>query len=153
MTKTEESLFALTPLAQAPSFGNYGQMVAMEQTRPSNREEQWVFDEYHKQTLIMEGLEIKTVQAMKLIGEIHKEGTATFDEAVAFILSIKDEQRGKEHQAYVDEFCIRGLQMMGRHLLATMEVGATNIGVEVHRSLYPSVPPEKPPSLLKRIFG
>jgi hypothetical protein len=152
MAKKEESILGLTPLAQGPGFGDNGHMVAVASTRPANRDEQWVFDEHHKQVLIMEGFEVKAIQAMKLIAEIHKEGTATFNEASAFILVIKEEQRGKEHQAYVDEFCIRGLQMMGRHLLATMEVGATSIGVEVHRSLYLPSSPE-PRGLLKRLFG
>jgi hypothetical protein len=152
MVKKEESVLGLVPLAQGQSFGENGQMAVFGSTRPSNPDEKWVLDEYHKQTCVMEGFEIKAVKAMQLIGEIHKEGVTTFDEASAHILTIKDEQRGKEHQAYIDEFCTRSLQMMGRHLLATMEVGATNIGIEVHRSLYPPPPPE-PRGFFKRLFS
>jgi len=152
MTKKEESILGLAPLNQASNFGDNGHMLALESMRPANRDEQWILDEHHKQTFIMEGSKAKTVYAMKLISEIHKEGVTTFDEATSYILTIMDEQRTKEHQAYVDEFCTRGIQMMGRHLLATMEVGATNIGLEVHRSLYPPAPQE-PPGILKRIFG
>ena len=152
MAKKEESLFALAPLSQSPSFGDDRSIVPLDSTRSSHRDEQWIVDEQHKQTLIMQGFEIKTVQAMKLMAEIQKEGIVTFDEATAFIFLIKDEQRNKEHQAYIEEFCARSLQMMGRHILAITEVGATNIGMEVHRSLYPPGPIE-PRGFFKRLFG
>jgi hypothetical protein len=100
----------------------------------------------------MQGVRAKAVHAMQLIADIHKEGVATFDEAMGYILTIKDGQRTKEHQAYIDEFSTRAIQLMGRHLLATAEVAATNIGVEVHRTLYPPQARETP-SIWKRLFG
>jgi hypothetical protein len=152
MAKKDESLFGFAPLAQTPSFGDNGHMVALGSVHASNRNEQWILDEHRKQTLVMEGVEVKAMHAMRLMAEIHKEGATTFDEAAGCILAIKDDQRGKEHQAYVDEFFTRGIQMMGRHLLATMEVAATNIGVEVHRSLYPSATLETS-NIWRRLFG
>jgi hypothetical protein len=151
MPKKQESMLGLAPLAKRSTFGESAPIVAVEAKRPSNRDEQWIQEEYQKQSLIMKGVEAKTVHAMKLIAAIHQEGVAVFDEATGQILATKDNQRDKEHQAFVDEFSTRGIQAMGRHLLGSMEVGATNIAVEVHRSLYPPVQP--PPSLLQRIFG
>ena len=147
MAKKQESVLGLAPLDR----GN-GQIVSISSARPSTRDEQWILDEHHKQTFVMEGIRAKTVHAMQLFADIHKEGVSTFDEATGYILDIKDAQRAKEHQAYVDEFCTREIQMLGRHLLATVEVGATNIGSEVYRSLYPPIPMEKT-GLLKRLFG
>jgi hypothetical protein len=152
MAKKQESILGLVPLAQGPNFGDSGHIVTLGATRASNRDEQWVLDEYQKQALIMVGVEAKAVHAMKLIAEIHKEGVVTFEEAAGYIQAIQASQRGKEHQAYLDEFSKRAIQLMGRHLLATAEVAATNIGVEVHRTLYPP-PLRETPSMWKRIFG
>jgi hypothetical protein len=151
MSKKQESMLGLAPLSHGLNFGDHGHIVAIDAVQPSNREEQWLVDEYRKQILIMAGVEAKAIHAMKLIAEIHKEGVATFDEATDRILSIKAEQRTKEHQAYIDEFSTREIQLMGRHMLATLEVAATNIGVEVHRTLYPPPPPAT--SWWQRIFG
>jgi len=148
MKKKQESVLGLAPVDQ----GENGQIVPLSSARPSNQDEQWTLDEYHKQTFVMQGVRAKTVHAMQLIADIHKEGVSTFDEATGYILTIKDNQRTKEHQAYVDEFCTREIQMLGRHMLASVEVGATNIGSEVYRSLYPPVREEER-SLWKRIFG
>ena len=148
MKKKQESVLGLAPIDQ----GENGQIVSLNSTRPSNQDEQWTLDEYNKQTFVMQGVRAKTVHAMQLIAAIHKEGASTFDEAAGYILTIKDNQRTKEHQAYMDEFCTREIQMLGRHLLASVEVGATNIGSEVHRSLYPPARAEER-GLWKRIFG
>ena len=148
MTKKQESVLGLAPIDQWENTS----IVSMGSVRPSNHDEQWILDEYHKQTFVMQGVRAKTEHAMQLIADIYKEGVSTFDEATGYILEVKDGQRTKEHQAYVDEFCTRELQMLGRHLLASVEVGATNIGVEVHRSLYPPVVREKP-GFWKRVFG
>ena len=150
MAKKPESMLGLAPLSHESNYESHGYIVPVDSRRPANQEERWIVEEYQKQALIMEGVEAKAVRAMKLIAEIHKEGVSVFDDATANILSIKDEQRVKEQQAYIDEFSTRAIQLMGRHFLATAEVAATNIGVEVHRTLYP---PSTTPSVLKRLFG
>ena len=152
MPKKPESVLGLTPISDTPNFEDRGYIIPMDSARPSNQDERWILDEYQKQALIIQGVEAKELLAIKLIAEIHKEGVASFDEAAGQILRIKENQRTKEHQAYIDEFSTRAIQLMGRHLLATAEVAATNIGVEVHRTLYPPLPGETP-SLWKRLFG
>jgi hypothetical protein len=151
MPKKQESMLGLAPLSHGSNFGDRGYIVAVDAMQPSNREERWIVDEYHKQALIMQGVAAKEVLAMRLIAEIHKEGVETFDEAAGYILRLKAEQRTKEHQAYIDEFSTRAIQLMGRHFLATEEVAATNIGVVVHSTPYP--PPPETPSVWKRLFG
>jgi hypothetical protein len=152
MPKKPENLLGLAPLSHQPGFRDHGPIVPVETRRPANQDERWIVDEYQKQALVMQGVEAKAVRAMKLIAEIHKEGLATFDEATGHIIHAKADQRIKEHQAYIDEFSTREIQLMGRHLLATLEVAATNIGVEVHRTLYPPFPREAT-SVWKRLFG
>jgi hypothetical protein len=152
MSKKPGSMLGLAPLSRGSNFGDRGDIVTVDSIHPSNRNERWIIDEYHKQSLVMVGTQAKAMRAMKLIAEIHEQGVATFDEAAGRILNLKDNQRTKEHQAYMDEFSTRSIQLMGRHFLATEEVAATNIGVQVHSSLYPSLPPEIP-SVWKRLFG
>jgi hypothetical protein len=149
MTKKPESVLGLTPIVQGQDLEEHTPGLAITSARPTNRDERWIVDEYKKQTFVMEGVRAKAEHALVLIADIHQAGVSTFDSATGYILAVKEAQHTKEHQAYVDEFCTRGIQMLGRHLLATVEVGATNIGVEVHRSLYP---PEKP-GFWKRVFG
>jgi hypothetical protein len=151
MSKKQESMLGLAPLGKGSSFGDSTPIVSLATKRPSNRDELWIQQEYQKQSFIMKGVAVKTVHAMKLIAELHKEGAVIFDETSGYIVTMQNKQRSKEHQAYVDEFSRRIIQLSGRHLLASVEVGATNIAVEVDRSLYPPVPP--PPSFLQRIFG
>ena len=146
MKKKQESVLGLAPI----DHGESGQIVPMSSVHPSNRDEQWILAEYQKQTFVMQGIKAKSAHAMHLIADIHKEGASTFEEATGYILAVKDGQRTKEHQAYVDEFCTREIQMLGRHMLATMEVGATGIGSEVYRSIYP---PEEKKSLWMRLFS
>lgn len=148
MAKKQESVLGLAPIDQ----GENTSIVSIGSVRPSNQDEQWILDEHHKQTFVMVGVRAKTVHAMQLIADIHKEGVSTFEEATGYILAVKDSQRTKEHQAYVDEFCTREIKMLGRHLLASVEVGATNIGSEVYRSLYPPVPVGER-GFWKRLFG
>src|SRR5215211_3628493 len=104
MPKKQESMLGLAPLSHGSNFGDGGNVATVDSMQPSNREERWILDEYHKQSLVMEGTEAKAVRAMKLIAEIHKEGVTTFDEATGRMLTIKANQRTKEHQAYIDEF-------------------------------------------------
>jgi len=152
MPKKPESILGLAPLSQESNVGNHRYITPVDSMQPSNQADRWIMDEYRKQALIMVGVEAKAVHAMKLIAGIHKEGVTTFEEASGHILNIKANQRAKEHQAYIDEFSTREIQLMGRHPLATVEVAATNIGVEVHRSLYPPLHPETQ-SVWKRLFG
>jgi len=86
--------------------------------------------------MVIEGVTEKAIFALNQIAKIHQHGVTTFDDSAAFITDLKNAQRTKEHQAYTDEFCEHIIQQYARHTFAVMEVGAANIGVEVHRPLY-----------------
>lgn len=153
MAKKNESVLGLVPLSQPSNFGSHSGLVPHKSVRTMTQDDQRVLDELYKEALVMDGIRTKSLFAMDQIAEIEKHGIATFKETVGYILAIKDEACSKEQQAYIDEFCVRGIHALARHMLGVMEVGATNIGIEVHRSLYPIPEPTKPVSLLERLFG
>ena len=86
------------------------------------------------------------------IGEIHRHVNAQFDETVNCVMEIKDlPGRTPQHQAYVDQFCERSIQLLAQHSLGVLEVGAAGIGMIVHEDPYP--PPEPRTGFLQRVFG
>ena len=95
-------------------------------------------------TLVIEGYSAKAAYGMTQIAEIHRHGVTIFDDTARFIIDVKERQRSKDHKDYTDEFCTRSMQMFGRHILGVMEVGATNIASEVHKTMYtPHEAPKK----------
>ncbi|MBC8552172.1 MAG: hypothetical protein H8D23_21285 [Candidatus Brocadiales bacterium] len=156
MAKKNESVLGLPPVAQSQAFGSSRSVVSYGNLNASTPDERRIIAEYRKETMVIEGVKEKAIFALNQIAMIHQHGVTTFDDSAAFITDLKQIQRSKEHQAYTDEFCERSIQMHARHTFGVMEVAATNIGVEVHRSLYPvSEPPvpEKPKTLLQRLLG
>jgi len=151
MSKKKESPLELAPLDQAPSSGFSKDIAIFTDNLPED--EQRILDECGKEVLVMDGNRAKTIFAIDQIAEIHKHSVVTFEDTTAFILAIKDEQLDGEQKVYMDEFCIRSVQVLGRHIFSIMEVGAANIGKEVHRSLYPPIEQQKPKGFLQKLFG
>lgn len=114
------------------------------------RDERKIGEEYRKQVLVIEVQAAKTIFGLTKIAEINQHAAQTFDDTVGFIVTTKAEARGKEHQAYVDEFANRQIQMFARHVFGTIEVGATNIGLEINRTNYVSASPR---GFWERVFG
>lgn len=112
--------------------------------------EQQIQAQWREQVLVMDGTNAKAVMAMNFIAGFHKHGVVTFDESAEFITKVQEEAVGKNHQAYTDEFCVREIQALGRHMLGITEVGATIIAAEVQHSLYPQVEPK---GFFRRLFG
>ena len=111
------------------------------QRREVTREEARVIETFHREELIVDLVGEKGKLGMRKIGEVQEVASDLFEDIVSFILQNKDEARGTEAQPYVDEFAMRQIQMYARHMLGTLEVVRTNIGIEVHRSL--NLPPEQ----------
>ena len=153
MSKKEESLFGLAPVNQWSSGGRGGDLISFGTLQPATKDEQRITDEYRKTTMVMEGYGAKANYAMTQIAEIHKHSVIVFDETSGFFFSVQDGQRTKNHQSYVDEYCLRSVQMLGTHLFGVTEVGVMKIAEEVHRSLYPQPEPPKQRSLRELIFG
>ncbi|MCL5960829.1 MAG: hypothetical protein M1358_16270 [Chloroflexi bacterium] len=153
MGKNGESLLGLVPVTSGPNSPSNGSLAPISAQRSLSRDEQRTLDEYHKEILVIDATAHKTLFGMTKIGQIHQHGALKFDETTGYILNIKNQSRGREHQAYVNEFSAHQIQMLAGHLIGAMEVGGTNIGMEVHRSLYPLPEPPEPRSLWKRLFG
>lgn len=150
MTKKNESLLGLVPYT--PTAGTNTGLVPFAPNQALTREEQRIVDEWHRQTLIIDATTTKTLLGLDKITEIHFHAATTFGEASGQILALRETAQGKEHQAYMDEFCRHQVQVLARHLLGAVEVGATNIGHEIHRSLY-LAPEEDKRSFLQRLLG
>lgn len=153
MARKKESVLGLAPVTQNLSNSS---VVSYGNQNVTTDDERRIISEYRKQNLVIDGGREKSKFAISQIAEIYQHGVTTFDNSTEFITKLNNRPRSKDHQAYMDEFCDRSVQMLARHIFGVVEVGATNIGVEVHRSLYPVFEPpvlEKPKSLLQRILG
>ena len=103
----------------------------------------------------IKAIRAKGVVAQTHIAHVHQYGVKTFDEAVSAIMELKSAQRSLEHQAYTDEFCTRSVQLLGRHLLGTVEVAGTKIA-ELAADLNtepPWEPPPPKPGFIQRLLG
>lgn len=151
MSKKNDNLLALPSLgSDEPSVG--GTTIVPWSSRGSlTKEEKRVIDLHRKHELLMEVIAEKTRYGTSLIGEIHKHGSLTFDEATGHIMEVKDRSgRSELHQAYIDQFSERQIQLLARQSLGAIEVGATGIGLIIHED---SDPPEQPSGFLPRLFG
>ncbi len=120
------------------------------QNQAVTRDEKRIGEEYRKQIIVIEAQAAKTIFGQTKIAEINRHAAQVFDDTVGFIVTTKAEARGKEHQAYIDEFANRQIQMFARHMFGTLEVGATKIGLEIDRTLYVEASRRR---LLARLFG
>lgn len=154
-TTKESDVFGLSNASTAYGLSIFDQAFPATPARSLSKDEQRVCDEWNKQMLVIDSQTDKTTFGTTKIGEIHRHGTLTFHESVAYVLDLKSEAANKEHQNYMDEFTKRQLQMLGRHVLGAIEVGSSHIGAEIHRPLYPEPEPEtpEPRSLWQRLFG
>ena len=153
MARKEESLFGLAQIPAKQESGANTQLMPFEPGRGLSRMEEKVVEQLHVQKLVIEAQTNKTVFGMSQIAFLHEHAATTFDHALDVVFTIKEQTRSKEHQAYVDEFTARQLSMFGREMLGAIDVGATNIAFEVHRSLFPEPDTPEPPSWWKRTFG
>ena len=123
--------------------------------QPSNRSDKRLIDEARKRQLAMYIIDTQTRFGLSRIAEIHRHASLVFDETCGFILEAKDQPgRSPQHQAYVDEFSERQVQLLAQTSLAMSDVGATSIGIEIHQSPYP--PPSEParrPGFWQRLLG
>lgn len=151
MSKKEESLLGLVPVSSGLGTGGNGNLASFGTGEALIKDEKRTLAEFGKQVLVIEATAAKTLFGMTKIGELHRHGAGVFDETAGNILDIKDRERGTEHGQYVAEFAKVQLQVFARHMIGAIEVGATNIGTEIHRSLYLPEPEQR--SLWKKLFG
>ena len=144
--KTEFGVTANTSLA--PNTGR----------RPLNKRERQIIELSIEQRTVMEHTSANARLGMVLIGQIHEQASQTFEETTAFIIDTKNQPgRNAEHQAYIDQFSLSQIQLSAQEFLGIINVTATGIGMEVHRSLYPEpeviIKEVKSPGFFGRILG
>jgi hypothetical protein len=149
--KKTDNVLALPPLRS--DFGSTADtsLVPWSAREPLNRREKRITEESHSQDLVIDLIAQQARFGMTMIGRIHEHGNKTFNGTTEFIMEVKnDSDRTEEHQAYIDQFSQRQIQLLAQQLFAVIDVSATGVGVEVHKSPYP--PLKKPTGLLARLL-
>jgi hypothetical protein len=154
VAKKNENILGLSSLPKPmPGLETDTSLTPFQANRKLARAERKVIAEFHKEQLIMDATAKKTIYGETKIGELHQHTAAEFDGTVGFILGIKNEPgRTVEHQAYIDAFSHRQVQMLAGHLSGALDIGATNIGIEVQRSLF-FADEEERRGFFARLFG
>lgn len=149
--KKTDNVLALPPLKSETGSGT-GTSLLLRTTRDAtNRLEKRIIEESHTQDLVIDLRAEQARFAMTMIGRIHEHGSITFSEATEMIMDVKDNvDRSQEHQAYIDQFSLRQIQLLAQETLAMIDVVATTIGGEVHRS--PDDLSREPVGLLARLL-
>ncbi len=151
MAKKDENILGLPPPLSNPGLGSSATLATWNSHRAITISELRLLDEASLQKLAMVMIEEKTLLGMSQMAGLEQHASTTFDETVGFLMEVRDRAgRGKEHQAYLDEFTQRMVQMAAKHMLGAVEVGATGIAKEIDRSPYPAPPPHR--SLLERLI-
>jgi len=154
MVKKHDSMFKIPPNEAISKPTPNENLIQYKPAHSMTREERRTVDELNKQILVEVGTGAKTVKAMRLATYIHKKGAINFDDAGRYIIGLKTSgEREEEHQAFIDEFCTREMQVLGRHLLGTMEIGVASIVEIVQMPLYLEKEDPEFRSLWERIFG
>lgn len=154
--KKNDNVLALAPLSSDLNMTHGGLQAWNRRWEPTEGERQ-LTEEARTQQRAIDVIATKARFAESKVGEIHQHAIQVFDETNSLIMEAKERPgRSAQHQAYMDQFSERQVQLLAQHSLGLVEVSATGIGAEVHRSPYP--PPEKPkpakrPGLLQRLLG
>lgn len=157
MTKKGDNVLALPPMKSGFSPGSGTGLDPHASNRPLRKREKQIIRLSQEQRSVMELTADNARFGMTMISRIHEHASLTFEETAAYIVDTRNQPgRDEEHQAYIDQFSLRQIQLCAQQMLAVIDVSATGIGMEIHRSLYP--PPEDPPSeepkgFFARLFG
>ncbi|MCC6457995.1 MAG: hypothetical protein IT328_23775 [Caldilineaceae bacterium] len=154
MPRHTDSLFGLPPVATKHPTGARTQLTLYHPGQQLSRREQKVIDEMRLQQFVIEAESTVAEFAISQFAELHVHGAVTFNDVLAEVIEIKQQQRTEDAQRYVNEFTTRQLSIFGREMLGALEVATTSIAYEVHRPLYPEPePPEAKKGFFQRLFG
>lgn len=142
----------LTPSLRSPSAALVPSLLPSGSSASLTRRQRGVLEEGRTQRLVIDATRGKAQHAHEALRTIHEHAEATFAEATGAILAIKNQPgRTREHQAIVEDFTGRNVQLLSNHLHGVIAVSARNVAEIVDLSLYP--PPEPPPGLFKKLLG
>jgi hypothetical protein len=156
--KKQESLLGLAPVVTRPKLSTNGSLAVPGSTLGLDKdytpEEQWTLAAWRQGTLVIDATASKTLFGAAKIAELHQRGDVYFSETLECIWEVKHEPRDAESQRYMDEWSQHQIQLAAQQLSGTLEVGAYNIGVEVHRSLHPpEIRERERPGFWARLWG
>lgn len=156
MTKKTDNVLALPPMKSdfSPVAGTG--LASQASNRQLDKREKQITELSREHRSVMELTADNARFGMTMIGKIHEHASSTFEETITYIVDTRNQPgRDDEHQAYIDQFSLRQIQLCAQQMLAVIDVGATGVGMEIHRSLYP--PPEEAPEngtgFFARLFG
>ena len=153
-TKKTDNILALAPLPSGFDTATSVSLAPWNSRRPRNQDEKRLIDEAYKRQLAMNIIGTQERFGESKIAEIHRHASQVFDETTGFILEVKDQPgRSPQHQACVEQFCLRQVQLYAQQSFALIDVGATGIALEVHRDPYPPPEPERRHGFLERLLG
>lgn len=133
--KRNEKL-SLSSTSMPSVFNNSGREVPVS-SHYGGSDQLRIVEEWNKQTSVIAGHRALTIFAAASIGEMHSQINEAFNGSAAEILADKFLQDGHRAQDFIEEFDEKQVQLLAKHLWGVLEVGASNIGMEVHRPLYP----------------
>lgn len=149
MTKREENLLGLAPVSSIFTPAS-NKIQPFHHPGGVSKRQHKILSELEAEVDIIAATEIKTNYGQIAISSIHEQGFAVFDDTLEFMFDARLRSRSQEHQQYIEEFTKHQIKMLANHIVGAIEVGATNVATEIHRSMY--IPEEKP-GWLQRLFG
>ena len=151
MAKKSKSLLELSPISVDAGLASSNNQNALDEINIFSSNSRLIGNEAQKQKSAIDALTKKALYGMDRIAEIDRQAGDVFEETARRIMTTKREVQGQDHQKHIEEFSHRLVQMSARHMLGVVEIGATGIALEVHRSPYPPEPERQ--SLIKRLLG
>jgi hypothetical protein len=122
--------------------------------RPLTDAERQIILELRTQTSVQAGTAATALLAHEKFRVIHADAVQRLSDTLAIISETQEQgDRSPQEQRRLDQFCERQAELALSHFFGVLEVSAHNIALEVSRSLYPELLPEKPRGFLARIFG
>jgi len=137
-------------LPKTPLSTSSTDLVPYEAEKPVTKEGKHFQRELASHERAERGYEEKAAYGVALLKELNVSTASVFVEELHDYGALKGKLQGEAYQAMGEEFLRVVAQRSAQHKLALIEVAASNIGAEVHRSLY--VEPEEP-SFWERLTG
>ena len=153
--ETNDNVLGLAPLSSEFGTATHLGLGLWSSHQSLTQDERQLIDEARKRQLAIDIISTQARFAVSKINEMHQHASGMFDTTCNLIIEIKDRlDRDAQHQAYIDQFSEHQIRLLAQHSLAMIEMGATNIGTELHQSPYPpsSSGPKRPAGFLQRLF-
>ena len=126
------------------AMGSTITLVPFSSGRELSREGKRIAAELQRQALIIMGQSIKTNLGVSAIASMHLHANGTFLRTTQEIITARNAARvgrSKDHQAYIDLFTQRQMEMFGSSVLTAVDLGTGNVLAAIQQTL--DLEPEK----------